>query len=162
MNWTREQTIVALYAYCIIPFNKATNSNALINDLAPKIGRNVNALKMKIGILVHLTQNLLKEESVVSGMHHILIKKFGTNLIIDGMTYMLKQLVFLLLITLIICKKHFRKGTMSRPSQQVELINLSSEVWFFLLMNVVAAFLAQKALKSLRLPILFHGVKMRS
>ena len=49
MNWTREQTIIALYAYCIIPFNKATNNNPTIIDLAHKIGRSITALKMKIG-----------------------------------------------------------------------------------------------------------------
>lgn len=48
-NWTKEQTIVALYAYCIIPFSKANNSNATIHKFAPLIGRTVNALKMKIG-----------------------------------------------------------------------------------------------------------------
>lgn len=49
MNWTREQTVIALYAYCIIPFNKATNNNPTIIDLASKIGRSITALKMKIG-----------------------------------------------------------------------------------------------------------------
>ena len=49
MKWTREQTIIALYAYCIIPFNKATNSNPTIISLAPKIGRSITSLKMKIG-----------------------------------------------------------------------------------------------------------------
>lgn len=48
-NWNRNQTIVALYAYCIVPFNKATNNNPTIIRIAPLIGRSVSALKMKIG-----------------------------------------------------------------------------------------------------------------
>ena len=61
MNWTREQTIVALFAYCIVPFNKATNSNPIIMDLAPKIGRSITALKMKIGNFGSLDPKLAKQ-----------------------------------------------------------------------------------------------------
>ncbi len=49
MNWTREQTIVALYVYCLIPFNKANNSNTEIRKKAEIIGRSVNSVKMKVG-----------------------------------------------------------------------------------------------------------------
>lgn len=57
-NWNREQTIVALYAYCIVPFNKATNSNPDIIRIAPLIGRSIVALKMKIGNFGSLDPNL--------------------------------------------------------------------------------------------------------
>ena len=49
MNWTREHEIVVLDMYCRIPFNKANNSNKEIKDLAAKLGRSTNSVKMKIG-----------------------------------------------------------------------------------------------------------------
>lgn len=50
MEWTKEQEIVALYLYCIIPFNKVNNSNRQIALMAELIGRpNANSLKAKIG-----------------------------------------------------------------------------------------------------------------
>lgn len=48
-NWTREQTIVALNLYCKIPFNRVTERHPDIIRIAPLIGRNANAVKMKIG-----------------------------------------------------------------------------------------------------------------
>lgn len=48
-RWTEEQTIVALYYYCIIPFNKATSSNPTIAKISQLMGRSHNSLKMKIG-----------------------------------------------------------------------------------------------------------------
>jgi putative restriction endonuclease len=47
--WAREQEIVALYLYCKVPFNKASNSNPDIQRIAKLIGRSVNSVKMKIG-----------------------------------------------------------------------------------------------------------------
>lgn len=50
MDWSREQEIVALYLYCIIPFNKVNKSNPQIARMAELIGRpNANSLKAKIG-----------------------------------------------------------------------------------------------------------------
>lgn len=40
---------MALYAYCIIPFNKVTDSNPLIHELATLLNRTSAAVKMKIG-----------------------------------------------------------------------------------------------------------------
>jgi len=48
--WTREQEIVALYMYCLIPFNKVSQTNPLVVKTAELIGRpNANSLKAKIG-----------------------------------------------------------------------------------------------------------------
>lgn len=50
MDWTRDQEIVALYLYCMIPFNKVNRSNPKIAEMASLIGRpNANSLKAKIG-----------------------------------------------------------------------------------------------------------------
>lgn len=48
-NWTREEGILALYAYCQVPFNKASNNNPLIVRIAQLINRTPASVKMKIG-----------------------------------------------------------------------------------------------------------------
>lgn len=48
-NWSREETILALDAYCKVPFNKASNSNPIIVEVATLIGRTPASVKMKIG-----------------------------------------------------------------------------------------------------------------
>ena len=50
-NWTRDEVILALYAYCHVPFNKANNTNEWIVRIAKLIGRTPAAVKMKIGNL---------------------------------------------------------------------------------------------------------------
>ena len=50
-KWTRDEEILALYAYCHVPFNKASNTNAWIVRIAKLIGRTPAAVKMKIGNL---------------------------------------------------------------------------------------------------------------
>lgn len=50
-NWTYDEVVLALYAYCHIPFNKASNSNPWIVKIAAIIGRTPAAVKMKIGNL---------------------------------------------------------------------------------------------------------------
>jgi putative restriction endonuclease len=48
-KWTREQTIVALHLYFQIPFNRARSNHPDVIRIAKIIGRNANAVKMKIG-----------------------------------------------------------------------------------------------------------------
>lgn len=50
-KWTRDEEILALYAYCHVPFNKASNTNDWIVRVAKLIGRTPSAVKMKIGNL---------------------------------------------------------------------------------------------------------------
>jgi len=59
-NWTREQTIVALRTYFIVPFNKANNSNQEIISTSKIIGRGINSVKMKIGNFGSLDPELAK------------------------------------------------------------------------------------------------------
>lgn len=61
-KWTIDEVTLALYAYCHVPFNKANNTNPWIVKIANLISRTPAAVKMKIGILVLLTQILNKEE----------------------------------------------------------------------------------------------------
>ncbi|MDE5976720.1 MAG: HNH endonuclease [Muribaculaceae bacterium] len=50
-KWSSEEVILALYAYCHVPFNKASNTNTWIVRIAKLIGRTPAAVKMKIGNL---------------------------------------------------------------------------------------------------------------
>lgn len=48
-NWTKEECILGLYAYCHVPFNKASNTNEWVVKIANLINRSATAVKMKIG-----------------------------------------------------------------------------------------------------------------
>ena len=62
MEWSREQEIVALYMYCLIPFNKVSGNNPHIAKMANIIGRpNANSLKAKIGNFGKYDTNLAAE-----------------------------------------------------------------------------------------------------
>lgn len=59
MEWTKEQEIVALYMYCLIPFNRVSGTNPQIVNMARIIGRpNANSLKAKIGNFGKFDTNL--------------------------------------------------------------------------------------------------------
>lgn len=47
-NWTREQSILALYLYCQIPFGQIHSTHKQIAETAELIGRSPNALTMKM------------------------------------------------------------------------------------------------------------------
>lgn len=57
-DWTEDQTTLALWLYRQIPFNRASSKHPLIVQYAPLIGRNQNAVKMKIGNLGALDPEL--------------------------------------------------------------------------------------------------------
>ncbi len=57
-NWTEDQTTLALWLYRQIPFNRVASRHPLIQAYAPLIGRNPNAVKMKIGNLGALDPEL--------------------------------------------------------------------------------------------------------
>lgn len=48
-NWTFEETIVALYLYFTIPFQRVSKSNPIIQEYAQLLNRTPSALGMKIG-----------------------------------------------------------------------------------------------------------------
>lgn len=50
-KWTYDEVLLALYAYCHVPFNKASNTNPWIVNIANAIDRSPAAVKMKIGNL---------------------------------------------------------------------------------------------------------------
>jgi len=59
-DWTREQTIVALRAYFIVPFNRASDTQVDIVKTAAIIGRTSVSVKMKIGNFGSLDPELAK------------------------------------------------------------------------------------------------------
>lgn len=67
-NWTREETIVAFYVYCIIPFASSSKSNPTVIHYANMLGRTPSALNMKIGNLGRLDPELKKKN--ITGLTH--------------------------------------------------------------------------------------------
>ncbi len=57
-NWTREETIVAFYVYCHIPFKASNKNNSTIIKYANILGRTPSALNMKVGNIGRLDPNL--------------------------------------------------------------------------------------------------------
>lgn len=50
-KWSDEEVVLALYAYCHVPFNRAHNEHPWIVRIAAAVGRTRAAVKMKIGNL---------------------------------------------------------------------------------------------------------------
>lgn len=67
-NWTREETIVAFYVYCIVPFASSSKSNPTIIHYAKLLGRTSSALNMKIGNIGRLDPELKKQN--ITGLTH--------------------------------------------------------------------------------------------
>ena len=57
-NWTDEETILAFYYYCQIPFGKIHKTNPLIIKIAEMIGRSPSAVVFKMGNLGHFDPSL--------------------------------------------------------------------------------------------------------
>ena len=54
VKWTREHTLIALNLYCKLPFGQFSSTNAIIVDVAARMGRNANSLAMKLCNLASL------------------------------------------------------------------------------------------------------------
>ncbi len=67
-NWSREETIVAFYVYCIIPFESSSKTNPTVIHYANLISRSPSALNMKIGNIGRLDPDLKKKGIV--GLTH--------------------------------------------------------------------------------------------
>lgn len=65
-NWTREQSILALYLYCQMPFGQIHARNRQIVEMASLIGRSSSALSMKMGNFARFDPDLRKRG--VSGL----------------------------------------------------------------------------------------------
>ena len=67
-NWSREETIVAFYVYCIIPFANSSKVNPIVIRYANMLGRTPSALNMKIGNIGRLDPELKNKN--ISGLTH--------------------------------------------------------------------------------------------
>lgn len=66
--WNRNETIVAFYVYCQIPFKKSNKSHPLVTEYAKILGRSPSALNMKIGNFGRLDPEL-KQQGIVGLAH---------------------------------------------------------------------------------------------
>lgn len=67
-KWCREETMVALNAYCKIPFKDCNKFHPLIVEYAQLIGRSASALNMKVGNIGRLDPHL--QEHGIKGLTH--------------------------------------------------------------------------------------------
>ena len=67
-TWTYEETLIAFYVYCLIPFRSANKNNPLIIEYAKILGRTPSALNMKIGNLGRLDPSL--QTQGIKGLTH--------------------------------------------------------------------------------------------
>ena len=67
-TWTREETIVAFYVYCKIPFKSSSKTHPMIIKYANLLNRTPSALNMKIGNIGRLDPDLKRQG--ISGLVH--------------------------------------------------------------------------------------------
>lgn len=67
-NWSIDETMIAMYVYCLIPFSKIQKTNSTIIHYANLLGRTPSALAMKLGNLARFDPELAKKEIV--GLAH--------------------------------------------------------------------------------------------
>jgi putative restriction endonuclease len=67
-DWSREETIIAFYVYCIVPFSKSSKKNSVIIHYANILGRTPSALHMKISNIGRLDPEL--KEKNITGLTH--------------------------------------------------------------------------------------------
>ena len=74
-KWSEEETILAFYLYCQIPFSKVTKTNPDIIRLANLLGRTPSSVGLKLSNLPILTQSFKIGTLVVWVMQADLMKK---------------------------------------------------------------------------------------
>jgi len=67
-KWSEEETILAFYLYCQIPFSKVTKTNPDIIRLANLLGRTPSSVGLKLSNLAHFDPELQSRN--ISGMGH--------------------------------------------------------------------------------------------
>ena len=66
--WTREETIISFYVYCIVPFASSSKANPTVIYYANMLGRTPSALNMKIGNIGRLDPELKRRN--ITGLTH--------------------------------------------------------------------------------------------
>ena len=65
--WSREETIVAFYVYCKIPFKDCNKTHPIIKEYAQILKRSPSALSMKVGNIGRLDPDLQKKGNLRIG-----------------------------------------------------------------------------------------------
>lgn len=68
MKWSEDETILAFFLYCQIPFSKITKTNPRIIELANLLGRTPSSVGLKMANLAHFDPELRKRS--LTGMGH--------------------------------------------------------------------------------------------
>ena len=82
-RWTEEETILAFYYYCQIPFGKINKDNPEIKRIADILGRTPSSISFKMGNLAHFDPEM-KKRSIsglknASKMDEDVVKRFFEN-----------------------------------------------------------------------------------
>ena len=64
VRWTREHRLIALNLYCKLPFGKLHKNNAIIKEVAAKMGRSASSLAIKLCNFASLDP-ILRERGIV-------------------------------------------------------------------------------------------------
>ena len=68
-NWTYDETVIAFWTYCRIPFRSSSKTNPEVVRIAKLIGRTPDALNLKIGNIGRLDPNLAAQG--ITGLPHV-------------------------------------------------------------------------------------------
>lgn len=82
-TWSEDETILAFYYYCQIPFGKIDHRNPRIIEIAKLIGRTPNSVSLKMGNLGHFDPSLQSRNVVgmsnASKLDEQVVKEFLDN-----------------------------------------------------------------------------------
>lgn len=79
-KWSEEETILAFYYYCKIPFGKIHSRNPEIIRIAELLGRTPGSVSFRMGNLGHFDPNLQRRNVSGLKMPANLMKKWFRNL----------------------------------------------------------------------------------
>lgn len=93
-KWSEEETILAFYLYCQVPFSKITKTNPEIIRLAKILGRTPSSVGLKMANLAHFDPELRKTNrtgmSNASKLDEAVAKRFCDNW--EELTFVAKQI----------------------------------------------------------------------
>ena len=88
VKWTREHLLIALNLYCKLPFGSFSDTNAVVREVAAKMGRSASSLSMKLCNLasfdpVHHARGVKGLEGA-SKQDRLMWDEFHANLVVLG------------------------------------------------------------------------------
>ena len=88
IKWTREHLLIALNLYCKLPFGSFDRNNAVVKEVAAKMGRSPSSLAMKLSNLasfdpVHRARGV-KGLAGASKLDQVMWNEFQANTLVLG------------------------------------------------------------------------------